>query len=84
METKKERKHLFDNPRNVKRVIHILYAVSAISLAAEFFIERKAAHPWEGLFGFYGLYGFAACVLLVLIAKEMRKAVMRKDDYYDD
>ena len=30
------------------------------------------------------IYGFVACVLLVLIAKEMRKIVMRNDDYYDD
>ena len=29
-------------------------------------------------------HGAIACVLLVLIAKEMRKLVMRREDYYDD
>ena len=80
----KPRRHLFDNPRNVKRAIYALYAVCAISLLGEFVIHRHVDHPWEALFGLYPLYGFGACVLLVLIAKEMRKLLMRKDDYYDD
>ena len=30
------------------------------------------------------MYGFVACVLLVLIATQMRKVLMRKEeDYYD-
>jgi hypothetical protein len=77
------KRHVFDNPRNVKRVIHALYAVCAISLLADFFVERHVDHPWEWLFGFYSLYGFVACVLLVLIAKELRKVLMRGEDYYD-
>ncbi len=80
----KPKRHIFDNPRNVKRAIYGLYGVCAISLLAEFFIYRHVDHPWEALFGLYPLYGFGACVLLVLIAKEMRKILMRKDDYYDD
>ena len=79
-----KRTHVFDNPRNVKRAIYTLYAVCAVSLAADFLIERHVDHPWEWLFGFYSVYGFVACVLLVLLAKEMRKVLMRKEDYYDD
>jgi len=41
-------------------------------------------HAWEALPGFYALFGFVACVVLVLIAKEMRKVLMRDEDYYDD
>ena len=78
------KRHLFDNPRNVKRAIYALYAVCAISLLGDFVIYRHVDHSWEALIGFYPLYGFGACVLLVLIAKEMRKFLMRKDDYYDD
>ena len=79
-----KRSHIFDDPKNVKRVIYTLYAVCAISLVAEFFIHRHVAHPWAALFGFYAIYGFGACVLLVLAAKEMRKFIMRGEDYYDD
>ena len=80
----KSKRHIFDDPRNVKRAIYALYGVCALWLLGDFVIERHADHPWEALFGFYPLYGFGACVLLVLIAKQMRKVLMRKDDYYDD
>lgn len=81
---KEEKAHMFDNPKNVKRAIYGLYAICALSFIAEFFIHRHVDHPWEALFNFYSLYGFVACVALVLIAKEMRKFLMRGEDYYDD
>jgi uncharacterized membrane protein len=80
----KHKRHVFDNPRNVKRAIYALYAVCALALIGDFIVHRHVDHPWEAIFGFYPIYGFGACVLLVLIAKEMRKVLMRKDDYYDD
>jgi hypothetical protein len=76
--------HVFDKPRNVKRVIYTLCALCAVSFGLDAVIHRHVDHPWEGLFGFHAAYGFAACVLLVLGAKEMRKVLMRKEDYYDD
>jgi peptidoglycan/LPS O-acetylase OafA/YrhL len=79
-----EKQHIFDNPRNVKRVIGLLIVCCAVLFVADFFVHRHVDHPWESLFGFYAVYGFVACVILVLAAKEMRKVVMRKEDYYDD
>ena len=32
---------------------------------------------------FYCLYGFAACVILVLLATQLRKVLMRDETYYD-
>ncbi len=81
---KPEKRHLFDNPRNVKVLIYALYAVCVGLFAADYFIARYQDHPWESMFGFYAIYGFAACVFLVLAAKEMRKLIMRKEKYYDD
>jgi len=78
-----EKTHVFDNPKNVKRVILFLFVICGISLGLDFVIHRHVDHPWEAMFGFYALYGFAACVVLVLIAKEMRKVIMRAEDYYD-
>ncbi len=76
--------HLFDNPLNVKRTIYGLFAVSGILFILDFFVERHVDHPWEGVVGFYAIYGFVACVLLVLVAKELRKVLMRGEDYYDE
>lgn len=79
-----EKGHLFDDPKNVKRTIYALFAICGLALILDFFIPRHVDHPWEGLFGFYAVYGFVACVILVLAAKEMRKILMRGEDYYDD
>lgn len=79
-----DKKHIFDNPRNVKIVIRALIAVSVGLFVADFVVERHEVHWLESILGMYAAYGFVACVLLVLIAKEMRKLLMRAEDYYDD
>lgn len=78
-----EKRYLFDNPRNVDRLLYGFYGVCAVLLGLDMLLHRHIGHPWEHLIGFYPLYGFIACVLLVLVAKEMRKLVMRDEDYYD-
>jgi len=80
----KEKRYLFDNPRNVRAVIYGLYTVCATLFLLDFVLHRHAEYSWEGWYGFYGIFGFVACVFLVLAAKEMRKAVRRREDYYDD
>ena len=82
-EQKDEKQYLFDNPRNVSRLLGGFYVICGILLVLDFVLHRHTVHSWENLPGFYALYGFVACVLLVLIAKEMRKVLMRKEDYYD-
>ncbi len=79
----KDKRHIFDNPRNVRRVVYVLLAICAVTFAGDFFVERYVDHPWEALFGFYAVYGFVACVLLVLAAKEIRKILKRTEDHYD-
>ena len=76
--------HVFDNPLNVKKALYAIYAVSGLSLLLDFFVNRYVDHPWEALFGFYAVYGFVACVILVLAAKGMRKLIMREENYYDE
>jgi hypothetical protein len=52
-------------------------------LLLDFVLHRHISHSWEHLPGFYAFYGFVACVLLVLVAKEMRTVLKRREDYYD-
>jgi membrane protein YdbS with pleckstrin-like domain len=78
-----ERQHLFDKPENVRRLLRILYLACALLLAADLFVHRHVDHPWESLWGFYAFFGFVACVLLVLLAKQLRKLLKRREDYYD-
>ena len=78
------KRHYFDNRDNIKRFLRIFYIICAVLLIFDFVIHRHVMHVWEHLFGFYAVYGFVACVALVLIAKEMRKVLMRSEDYYGD
>jgi hypothetical protein len=77
-----ERRHLFDEPRNRHRLVHGLVAACVILLGLDLVLQRHGEHPWEGMLGFYPLYGFGACVLLVLLAKELRKLLQRGESYY--
>lgn len=74
---------LFDNPKNVKRVLHILYGCCALLFLLDFVIHRHVIHSWENLWGFYPIYGFVGCVVLVLVATWMRTFLMRSEDYYE-
>ena len=78
-----EKKHFFDDPNNIKRVLYGFYAACVILFALDFVIHRHVYHSWENLWGFYPIFGFVACVILVLIAKWMRTFLMRSEDYYD-
>lgn len=78
-----DRKHVFDNPKNIQRVLFLLYGCCAILFFLDFIIHRHMLHPWEGLLGFYAVYGFIGCVVLVLVAKWMRTFLMRDEDYYN-
>lgn len=76
------KKDFLDNPKNVKRIVHALVASCVILFGLDFILHRHTQHPWEEMFGFYAIYGFVSCVILVLLAKELRKLIMRSEDYY--
>ncbi|MCW8931368.1 MAG: hypothetical protein OQL19_14150 [Gammaproteobacteria bacterium] len=81
MENKK--KYIFDNPQNVKRILYLLYACCTILFLLDFVIHRHVVHSWENLWGFYPIYGFVGCVILVVVATWMRTFLMRSEDYYE-
>jgi hypothetical protein len=80
----KETRHVFDDPGKVKRLLTILHAICAALVLLDFVHRRHMIHDWESLWGFYAVFGFVACVILVLVAKQMRKVLMRAEDYYHD
>jgi hypothetical protein len=74
----------FYKRKNIKLVLYAFYAICTVLLLSDLLYHRHAAHPWESLFGFHAFYGLVACIILVLVAKEMRKVLMRAEDYYED
>lgn len=77
------RRYWLDEPRNVTRLYRGLWGIGILLVLLDLAVHRHAEAGFDDLFGFYGLYGFIACVALVLAAKLLRRAVMRPEDYYD-
>jgi len=80
--------YFLDDPRNVKKIIRVFIGLCMLVLSIDLFIHRHLSFAdgifgAEGWFGFYAFYGFASCVVLVVVAKELRKVLMRREDYYD-
>lgn len=81
---KHEAPGFFDKESNFRLILRTFYVVCSVVLLLDVVVHRHVMHSWDQLWGFYAIFGFVACVALVLIAKEMRKVVMRSEDYYDD
>lgn len=79
-----EKTYFFDKPQNIKLVLRIFYALCIVLLVLDFVLSRYIYHAWEQLPGFYPIYGFVGCVILVIVAKWMRIFLMRSEFYYDD
>lgn len=78
-----ERKYWLDSSANVDQLVRGFYVVCAFLFVIDILISRHALFEIEHTLGFYAIFGFVACVALVLAAKVLRLLVMRPEDYYD-
>ena len=69
--------------RNVKAIYYGVWVVCILLGLADFLYHKHAHYGVEEFPGFFGIYGFVGCVVLVLAAKLMRVFLMREEDYYD-
>ena len=66
------------------RILVVFFGLCAIVLGADFLKEREVHHPLEEWPILYPIFGFVGISLLILIAKGLRRLVMRSADYYED
>ena len=78
-----EKTYWLDDKRNVRKIFWTLVVVCAALFFSDAFYHKHVHYAFEGWFGFFGLFGFGLSFLLVLTSKELRKLVMRDEDYYD-
>ncbi|MFH1488068.1 MAG: hypothetical protein ABII06_04125 [Pseudomonadota bacterium] len=74
---------IFDRPENVKRLLRGFYIFLVLLLVVDFFISKHGYFPLEEYPDFFAVYGFAACVLLIFIAKVLRLFLKREENYYE-
>jgi len=89
-----EKTHIFDNPENVKKLLRFFFSsvvallvidIVYMVLSEQHIIHRHVEYEWEKYWSFYSIYGFVACVLLVLVSKYILRPLMkRKENYYDN
>jgi uncharacterized PurR-regulated membrane protein YhhQ (DUF165 family) len=74
--------HWLTRPRTI-RVLWIGFViVLGFTVVAEFFVHRHPHFSMDGLLAFNAIYGFLACVALILIAKLLGFAIKRPETYY--
>ncbi len=81
---RQEEQDFFDRPSNIQWILRIFYGICAFLVVIDFFIHRHIETAAEKLPAFYAIYGFVACVVLVLIANQMRKLLIRDEHYYEN
>lgn len=81
---KNEKRYWLDDSRNVDKIFWGLFWLCMALILPDFFYHRHVSFSWEVWLGFYGFYGFLACFGLVLVAKQVRKILKRREDYYDN
>ncbi len=60
----------------------VLGLITALSLIAQYL--GKQSYWWDMVPGFYAIYGFVGCILIVKISKWFgKKIAFRDEDYYD-
>ena len=72
-----------ERPGSVDKIIRSLALVCALVVGVDFFYETHGPYSWENFPGFYALFGFVSCVVLVLAATQLRRILKRDEDYYD-
>ena len=64
----------------------IAYAVLIIIIIMDFFIPRQELHFFgDEIPGFWSIFGFIACILIILISKWIgRLGIMQDENYYNE
>jgi hypothetical protein len=76
-------RHRLARPDTVRKLWFVFAAILAATVLAEVFVTGHPHFPLEDIFGFNALYGFLACVGMVLVAKGLGVFLKRHAGYYE-
>lgn len=75
--------HWLVRDSTIKR-LWIVFAVMLVATVLLDLVVEHKPHFWlEGTFGFGAWFGFASCVVLIVLAKAFSAVLKRPDTYYD-
>ena len=69
-----------------KAVKKIAFIALILIIVTDFFIPRHEIHFFgDGIPGFWSLFGFVACILIILISKWIgHLGIMQDENYYNE
>jgi hypothetical protein len=73
----------FDRPPVRRALWILLFVVCALTVVPDLFTHRHPHFGFDGFVGFYAVFGFAACAVLILLAKLIGKILKVEENYYD-
>lgn len=76
--------HWLVRPRTVRILWVVFCVLLALTLLAQAFVVIKPAFGLDGWPAFAAVFGFLACLAMVLVARGLGLLLKRRDDYYDE
>ena len=76
--------HWLTRRSTIRKLWVAFIVVLAATVAAELFVSHEAHFGIDATFAFHAWYGFAACAVLILVAKLLGLVLKRPDTYYDE
>jgi len=73
--------------KHLKVVIRLCCAALALLVVGDWFlVDKEHAHTApEQWFGFWSVFGFIACLLIIFVSKWYgHRGIMKREDYYGD
>ena len=77
------KEYWLDSSENVTKLYRGLWVLGLALMAIDLVLHKHEDFAFAAWISFYCLFGFFACVVLVLVAKQLRGLLMRDEDYYE-
>ena len=65
-------------------IFRLLLALCILLVVLELVVHRHSTFAWEGWLGFYAVWGFVSLFGVVIIGKQLRRFIKRRENYYDE
>ena len=73
----------FYRESSLKKIWIIAIVILVLTVLIEVLVNLHSHFNIEGLFAFHAVFGFLACVGMIVFAKRLGCLIKRRDDYYD-
>ncbi len=84
MTDRPENDHWLVRPTTIRLLWWVFCIVLALTVIAQFGFSVKGYFGVDGWIGFGAVFGFFACLVMVLVAKGLGLILKRGERYYDD